>query len=106
MILVDDYIRMTTVLFLRKKSEALKHFKVYKQMIETEMDLKIKCLRSYNGREFTSKEFMYFCGEHGIKIQLSAAKTPQQNGVVERKNIIVQEMDRTMSKDSKLSDIF
>jgi transposase InsO family protein len=45
-------------------------------MVETEMDLKIKCLISYNGGEFTSKEFMYFCGEHGIKIQLSAVGTP------------------------------
>jgi hypothetical protein len=68
--------------------------------------LKIKCLRSDNGGEFTSKEFMDFCGEHGIKRQFSVARTPQQNGVVERKNKTVQEMARTMLKDSKLSDIF
>jgi transposase InsO family protein len=49
---------------------------------------------------------MDFCEEHGIKRQFSAARTPQQNGVVERKNIIVQEMARTMLKDSKLGDIF
>jgi transposase InsO family protein len=36
-------------------------------MVENEMDLKIKCLRLDNGREFTSKEFMDFCGENGIK---------------------------------------
>jgi hypothetical protein len=36
-------------------------------MVEIEMDLKIKCLRSENGREITSNEFMDFCGEHGIK---------------------------------------
>jgi transposase InsO family protein len=106
MLLVDDYTRMTAVFFLRKKSEAFKHFKIYKEMVETEMDLKIKCLRSDNGGEFTSKEFMDLCGEHGIKRQFSAARTPQQNGVVERKNKIVQEMARTMLKDSKLSDIF
>jgi transposase InsO family protein len=106
MLLVDDYTRMTVVFFLRKKSEAFKHFKIYKEMVETEMDLKIKCLRSDNGGEFTSKEFMDFCGEHGIKRQFSAARTPQQNGVVERKNRKVQEMARTMLKDSKLSDIF
>jgi transposase InsO family protein len=105
-LLVDDYTRMIAVLFLRKKSEEFKHFKIYKEMVETEMDLKIKCLRSDNGGEFTSKEFMVFCGEHRIKRQFSAARTPQQNGVFERKNITIHEMDRTMFKDSKLSDIF
>jgi hypothetical protein len=67
MLLVNDYTRMTAIFFLRKNSEAFDHFKICKQMVETEMDLKIKCLRSDNGREFTSKEFMDFCGEHEIK---------------------------------------
>jgi transposase InsO family protein len=69
-------------------------------------NLKIKFLRSDNGGEFTSNEFMYLCEEKGIKIQFSTTKTPQQNGVVERKNITVQEMTKTMLNDSKLSDIF
>jgi transposase InsO family protein len=64
------------------------------------MDLKIKCLRSNNGGEFTSKEFMDFCGEHGIKRHFSVAETHQQNGVVERKNKTVKEMARTMLKYS------
>jgi transposase InsO family protein len=76
MLLVDDYTRMTLVFFLRKKSKAFEHFKIYKQMVESEMDLKIKCLRSDNGREFTSKEFMDLCGEHGIiKIALNSQDT-------------------------------
>jgi transposase InsO family protein len=61
-------------------------------MVENEKDSRIKCLRSDNGGEFTSKEFMYYCSNHGIKRQFSIARTPQQNGVVERKNMIVQEM--------------
>jgi hypothetical protein len=60
MLLVDDYTRMTAVLFLNKKSEAFENFKTYKEMVETETKLKIKCLRSDNGGEFTSKEFMEF----------------------------------------------
>jgi hypothetical protein len=106
MLLVDDYTRMTTIIFLRKKSEAFKQFKTYKEMVENEMDLKIKCLRLDNGGEFTSKEFMDFCSEHGIKRKFSTARTPQQNGVIERKNITVQEMARTMLKYSKLDNIF
>jgi hypothetical protein len=75
-------------------------------MVENEMDSRIKCLRLDNGGEFTSKEFMDYCSNHGIKRKFSVARTPQQNGVVERKNRIVQEMARTMIMDSKLTDIF
>jgi hypothetical protein len=106
MLLVDDYTRMTAVCFLKNKSEAFENFKIYKEMVENEMDSKIKCLRSDNGGEFTSKEFMDYCNNHGIKRQFSIARTPQQNEVVERKNMTVEEMDRTMLMDSKLTYIF
>ena len=55
-------------------------------MVKNETDLKIKCLISYNGGEFTSKLFQQYCDENGIKIQFSTAWTPQQNGVAKRKN--------------------
>jgi hypothetical protein len=106
MLLVDDYTRMTAVCFLKNKSKAFENFKIYKEMVENEMDSRIKCLRSDNGGEFTSKEFMDYCRSHGIKRQFSVARTPQHNGVVERKNRTVQEMARTMLMDSKLTDIF
>jgi len=106
MILVDDYRRIFALWFLKNKSEELKSFKTYKEMLEIETGLKIKCLRSNNGGEFTSKEFMDFCSEHGIKRQLSVARTPKKNGVVERKKKTLQEMVRTMIMDSNLTDVF
>jgi transposase InsO family protein len=72
MLLVDDYTRMTAVCFLKNKSEAFENFKIYKEMVENEMDSRIKCLRSDNGGEFTSKEFMDYCSNHGIKRQFSS----------------------------------
>jgi hypothetical protein len=42
MLLVDDYTRMTAVCFLKNKSEAFENFKIYKEMVENEMDSKIK----------------------------------------------------------------
>jgi transposase InsO family protein len=78
---------MTAVFFLKNKSEDFENFKIYK-----EMDSKIKCLRSDNGGDFTSKEFMDYCSSHGIKKKFSVARTPQQNGVIERKNMTVQKM--------------
>jgi transposase InsO family protein len=106
MLLVDDYTRMIVVYFLKNKSEAFENFKIYKEMVENEMDSRIKCLRLDNGGEFTSKEFMEYCSNHGIKKKFFVARTPQHNGVVERKNRTVQEMARTMIMDSKLTDIF
>jgi transposase InsO family protein len=86
MLLVDYYSRMNVVFFLKNNSEAFENFKVYKEMVENEMDSKIKCLISDNGGEFTSNEFMDFFSNHGIKSQFFIARTPQQNGVVEIKN--------------------
>jgi transposase InsO family protein len=106
MLLVDDYTIMSVVFFLKNKSEDFENFKVYKEMVENEMDSKTKCLRYDNGGEFTSKEFMGYCSRHGIKRKFYVARTPQQNGVFERKNSTVQEMARTMLMDSKLTDIF
>lgn len=102
MLMIDDYTRMTTISFIKKKSEAYEFFKIYKELVENETDLKIKCLRSDNGREFTLKLFQQYYDENGIKRQFPTARTLQQNGDAERKTRTVEEMGRTMLKDSKL----
>jgi transposase InsO family protein len=72
---------MIVVCFLKKKSEAFENFKTYKEMVETKTELKIKCLRSDNGGEFTSKEFMELYSGKKIKRQFLVARIPQKNGV-------------------------
>lgn len=99
---IDDYMRMAWVMFLKHKSKAFEIFKAFKALVENETDLKIKCLIFENGGESTSNEFNEFCEENGIRGHFSATRSPQQNGVVERKNIDIQEMARTMLKESKL----
>jgi hypothetical protein len=106
MYIVDDYTRLTWVFFLKEKSEAFEKFKTFKALVENETNLKIKCLRSDNGGEFISKEFTQLCENHGIKRHFSTPRTPQQNGVVERKNIIGQEATRTMLNEAKLPENF
>jgi transposase InsO family protein len=64
MILIDDYTRMTWVCFLKKKSKAFECFKIFKEIVENEIDLKIKTLRSDNGGEFNSNELWNYCQEH------------------------------------------
>ena len=87
---------MMWINLIKYKSKAFECFKNLKSLIENEKDSKIKCLRMDRGGEFTSKDFDKFCKEHGIERELSTARTPQQNGVVERRNQTIQEMARSM----------
>ena len=47
-----------------------------------------------------------YCEKNGIKKEFSAPKTPQQNGVVERKNQAIQEMARVMLLNKKMAQKF
>ncbi|CAL9026795.1 unnamed protein product [Prunus brigantina] len=102
MLLIDDFTRMTWVYFLRYKSDALNCFRKFKSMVELQSGYKVKCVRSDKGGEFTSSEFNKLCEDAGIQRQFTMAYTPQQNGVVERKNRIVVEMAKAMLHEKGL----
>jgi transposase InsO family protein len=53
-------------------------------------------IRSDHGREFKNSKFEELCLSYGIKQEFSSPTTPQQNGVVERKNRVIQKMARVM----------
>lgn len=93
---IDDFSRKSWIYLLSAKSEAFEFFKSFKLMVENEARVKIGCLRSDRGGEFTSKEFNDFCASNGIKRQITAAFTPQQNGVAERKNRTIMNMVRCL----------
>ena len=63
---------------------------------------KVKILRSDNGTEFKNAQMTDFCKLKGITHQFSAPGTPQQNGVVERKNRTLIEAGRTMLEEANL----
>ena len=64
---VDDYFRMMTAMYLRKKLEAFEKLKWYLAKVEKETRKRLKCLRSDRGGEFISHEFNKFFIERGIK---------------------------------------
>ncbi|GJU71104.1 putative ribonuclease H-like domain-containing protein [Tanacetum coccineum] len=74
--------------------------------IENLIDLRVKVIRCDNGTEFKNKVMNQFCEMKGIKREFSVARTPQQNGVAERKNRTLIEAARTMLADSKLPTTF
>lgn len=103
---IDDYSRKTWVYFLSEKSAALEIFKKFKAMVEKETEDSICCLRTDRGGEFISLEFDRFCSSNGIKRQLTASYTPQQNGVAERKNRTIMNMVRSMLSEKEVPKQF
>ncbi|GJX84179.1 putative ribonuclease H-like domain-containing protein [Tanacetum coccineum] len=73
---------------------------------KNQLDHKVKVIRSDNGTEFKNSIMNQFCEMKGIKREFSVARTPQQNGVAERKNRTLIEAARTMLVDSKLPTTF
>nr|GEW13254.1 hypothetical protein [Tanacetum cinerariifolium] len=74
--------------------------------IENLKDLKVKIIRCDNEGEFRNKKMNDFCSRKGIKREFSNARTPQQNGVTERRNRTLIEVARTMLADAKLPVTF
>ncbi|KAI5343245.1 hypothetical protein L3X38_011121 [Prunus dulcis] len=95
---IDDCTRMCWIYFLRCKYEVFTVFKRFRATVELQSGYKVKKLRSDRGGEYTSNEFNKFCDEMGMERQLTVAYSPQQNGVAERKNRTIVEIDRTRSQ--------
>ena len=93
---IDDFTRFGHVYLISHKSDALDYFKRYTNLVENQLNVKIKTLRTDRGREYLSDQFKSFCDEKGIARQLTIPYTPQQNGVVERRNRTLLDMVRSM----------
>ncbi|GKB56217.1 putative ribonuclease H-like domain-containing protein, partial [Tanacetum coccineum] len=106
LVVTDDYSRFTWVFFLTTKDETSEILKNFIKEIENLVDKKVKIIRSDNGTEFKNKVMDDFCREKGIKREYSVARTPQQNGVAERRNRTLIDAARTMLADSKLPTTF
>jgi hypothetical protein len=96
LVIVADFSRYTWVFFLHDKSEVASIFKKFAKKAQNEFYCKIKKIRSDNGKEFDNTNIYEYCDEIGIKHEVSATYTPQQNGVVERKNKTLITLARTM----------
>ena len=93
---VDDYSRMMTVMYLKEKLEAFEKFKWYLARVEKKTRKRLKYLRSERGGEFISNEFNNLCIERGIKRQVLAHGSLDQNGIAERRNRSIMDCARTL----------
>jgi len=95
-VIVDDFFRFTWTLFLSSNDDTFEAFSKFANVIQNQLSSKIISLRSDHGGEFVNHRFENYCDEFGIQHNFSCPRTPQQNGVVERKNRVSEELARTM----------
>nr|XP_033513971.1 uncharacterized protein LOC117278600 [Nicotiana tomentosiformis] len=70
------------------------------------MGSNVACIRSDHGTEIDNAKLDEFCVENGITHNFSTPRTPQQNVVVERKNMTLEDMARTILIDSGIAKTF
>ncbi|GJW85788.1 retrovirus-related pol polyprotein from transposon TNT 1-94 [Tanacetum coccineum] len=101
LVIVDDYSRFTWVRFLKTKDEAPAAIIKCIKNIQVRLNATVQNVRTDNGTEFVNQTLREFYENVGISHQTSVARTPQQNGVVERQNRTLVEAARTMLIFSK-----
>nr|GFA06388.1 retrovirus-related Pol polyprotein from transposon TNT 1-94 [Tanacetum cinerariifolium] len=84
LVIVDDHSRYTWTLFLCSKDETPEVLKEFLTMIQRNLQASVITIRTDRGTEFLNKTLNAFFKEEGIEHQTATARTPKQNGVVER----------------------
>ncbi|GKF16977.1 putative ribonuclease H-like domain-containing protein, partial [Tanacetum coccineum] len=98
--------RFSWVFFLGTKDETYSILKDFVTFIENQLNKKVKAIRCDNGTEFKNSKLIELYGSKGIKRDYSNTRTPQQNGVAERKNRTLIEAAIIMLADSKFPTMF
>nr|GFC05254.1 hypothetical protein [Tanacetum cinerariifolium] len=96
LVVVDDYSRFTWVKFLRSKDETPDFIIKFLKMIQVRLKVPVRRIQTDNGTEFVNQTLRDYYEEVGISHETSVARSPQQNGVVERRNRTLIEATRSM----------
>ncbi|GJW64266.1 retrovirus-related pol polyprotein from transposon TNT 1-94 [Tanacetum coccineum] len=101
LVIVDDYSRFTWVKFLRSKDETPAFVINLLKQLQVGLNKTVRFVRTDNGTEFVNKDLTDYYESVGITHEKTVPRTPQQNGVVERRNRTLVEAARTMLIFSK-----
>nr|GEX72523.1 integrase, catalytic region, zinc finger, CCHC-type, peptidase aspartic, catalytic [Tanacetum cinerariifolium] len=86
LVIVDDYSLFTWVKFQASKDEAPDFIIKFLKMIQIRLNATVRNIRTYNGTDFVNQTLRDYNEQVGISHETSVARTPQQNGVVDRRN--------------------
>ncbi|GKB37867.1 putative ribonuclease H-like domain-containing protein [Tanacetum coccineum] len=84
LVIVDDYSRFTWVKFLASKDETFDFIIKFLKMIQVRLNAIVRNIHTDNGTAFVNQTLRDYYEQVGISHETSVARTPQQNGVVER----------------------
>nr|GEZ52001.1 hypothetical protein [Tanacetum cinerariifolium] len=106
LVIVDDYSRYTWTYFLRSKDETLEVLIDFLRFAQRGLQAQVRVVRTDKGSEFLNQTLHAYFAAEGIQHQTSVARTPEQNGVVERRNRTLVEAARTMLSVAKVPLFF
>ncbi|GKF11113.1 retrovirus-related pol polyprotein from transposon TNT 1-94, partial [Tanacetum coccineum] len=96
LVIVDDYSIYTWTHFLRSKDETPEVLIDFHRLVQRGLHDQVRTVRTDKGMEFLNKTLHAYFTKEGIRHETSTARTPEQNGVVERRNHTLVEAARTM----------
>jgi transposase InsO family protein len=106
LLLIDNLSRYMWVVVLDSKGEVADAIRHAQAAVEAECGRKLRVLHTDNSGEFTAAEFASYCVDEGVQRHYSAPYSPQQNGIVERRNQTVVGMAQALLKQRGMSAVF
>ncbi|GKG12578.1 retrovirus-related pol polyprotein from transposon TNT 1-94 [Tanacetum coccineum] len=106
LIIVDDYSRYTWTHFLRSKDKKPGVLIDSLTLVQRGLHAQVTIVRTDKGTKFLNKNLHAYFAKEGIRHGTSTARTPEQNGVVERRNHTLIEAARTILSAAKVPLFF
>nr|GEX89883.1 retrovirus-related Pol polyprotein from transposon TNT 1-94 [Tanacetum cinerariifolium] len=106
LVIVEDYSRYTWTHFLRSKDETPKVLIDFLRLVQRGLHAQVRIVRTGKGMKFLNKTLHAYFAAEGITHQTSVARTPKQNGIVERRICTLVEAARTMLSAAKVPLFF
>nr|GEU78987.1 retrovirus-related Pol polyprotein from transposon TNT 1-94 [Tanacetum cinerariifolium] len=105
-LIVDDYFRYTWTYFLRSKDETPEVLIDFLRLVQRGLHAQVRVVRTDKGTNFLNQTLHAYFASEGILHQMSVSRTPEQNGVVKRRNRTLVEAARTMLSAAKVPLLF
>nr|GFC02788.1 retrovirus-related Pol polyprotein from transposon TNT 1-94 [Tanacetum cinerariifolium] len=106
LVIIDDYSRYTWTYFLRSKDETPEVLIDFLRLVQRGLQAQVGVVRTDKGTEFLNQTLHAYFAAEGIQHQSSVARTPEQNGIVERWNRTLVKVARIMLSAAKVPIFF